>query len=380
MNVSARRKLLMLPGPTNVSDRVMQAMMRPMVNHRSPEFVEVVNGITEKGRYLFQTKQNVVTISSSGTGGIEAVADALVRPGDGVVVPVFGEFSQRLAEAVEIAGGKVARVTAEQGRIPKLEEIQDAISKTKNLKAVYTVHNETSTGCAIPYIRELAKAAHEKDAFLVVDGVSSIGGYSVPLDAWGVDMCITGSQKCIAAPPGLVLIAFNNRVAEFVKKTPPITRYFDLQKCMEFLERGYTPFTPAESLFYALDEALAVLLEETLEKRVARHVRCASELYEAVEAMGLETFADRACRSNTIITVKCPKGVDDDRFKDTMSEDHDVAITGGLGPLKGKILRIGSMGNVTSADVRTTVDAMTKTFAKLGHPVREPASATVRER
>lgn len=380
MNQSPRKKLLMLPGPTNVSDRVMQAMMKPMVNHRSPEFVEVVKGITEKGRYLFQTKENVVTISSSGTGGIEAVASALVRRGDSVVVPVFGEFSQRLAEAVEIAGGSVVKVASEQGRIPPLEDIQEAVARTKNLKAVYTVHNETSTGCAIPYIRELAKTAHERGAFLVVDGVSSVGGYSVPVDSWGVDMCITGSQKCIAAPPGLVLIAFNKRVADFVKETQPITRYFDLQKCLEFLEQGYTPFTPAESLFYALDEALAVLVEETLEKRVARHVRCASELYDAVESMGLETFADRACRSNTIITVKCPKGVDDERLRDVMSDDYDVAISGGLGPQKGKILRIGSMGNVTSADIQRTVDAMTKSFSKLGHPVKEPTNVTVRGR
>ena len=133
---------------------------------------------------------------------------------------------------------------------------EEAIRRTDNLKAVYTVHNETSTGCAIPYIQELAQAAHEKEAFMVVDGVSSIGGYSVPVDAWGVDMCVTASQKCIAAPPGMVLIALNHDVAEFVRKTPPTVRYFDLGKHLDFLEHGYTPFTPAVSLYYALDEAL----------------------------------------------------------------------------------------------------------------------------
>jgi aspartate aminotransferase-like enzyme len=367
--VYPKKKLLMIPGPTNVSDRVMAAMLKPMINHRSPEFTTLVESITEKGRYLFQTKEHIVTITASGTGGVEAVAFALVRPGDNVVVPVYGEFGQRLAEAIELAGARVVKVFAEPGNVPRLEEVKEAIRRTDNLKAVYTVHNETSTGCAIPYIQELAKAAHEKGAFMVVDGVSSIGGYSVPVDAWGVDMCVTATQKCVAAPPGVVIISLNQRVAEFIKKTPPTVRYFDLGKQLDFLEHGYTPFTPAVSLYYALDEALAALMEETLEKRVERHVRCANQLYSAIESMGLECFADRSCRSNTVITVKCPKGVDDDEFRDIMSDEHDVVITGGLGPLKGKILRLGSMGNVTEADIQKTVDAMAKTFSKLGYPL-----------
>lgn len=367
--VHPKKRLLMIPGPTNVSDRVMAAMLKPMVNHRSPEFTALLEGITEKSKYLFQTKEHIVTITASGTGGVEAVAFALVRPGDNVVVPVYGEFGQRLAEAIELAGGNVVKVFAEPGNVPRLDEVKEAIRRTDNLKAVYTVHNETSTGCAIPYIQELAKAAHEKGAFMVVDGVSSIGGYSVPVDAWGVDMCVTASQKCIAAPPGVVIISLNQRVAEFLKKTAPTVRYFDLGKHLDFLEHGYTPFTPAVSLYYALDEALAALMEETLEKRVARHVMCANQLYSAIESMGLECFADRGCRSNTVITVKCPKGVDDEKFRDIMSNEHDVVITGGFGPLKGKILRLGSMGNVTEADIQRTVDAMAKTFSKLGHPL-----------
>jgi aspartate aminotransferase-like enzyme len=361
------KKLLMIPGPTNVSDRVMKAMLKPMINHRSTEFTALLESITEKSRYLFQTKEHIVTITASGTGGVEAIAFGLVRPGDNVVVPVYGEFGQRLAEAIELAGGNVVKVFAEPGNVPRLEEVREAIRRTDNLKAVYTVHNETSTGCAIPYIQELAKAAHEKDAFMVVDGVSSIGGYSVPVDAWGVDMCVTASQKCIAAPPGMVIISLNGKVADFLKKTPPTVRYFDLGKHLDFLEHGYTPFTPAVSLYYALEEALAELMEETLEKRVARHARCASQLYSAIGSIGLEGFADEGCRSNTVIAVKVPKGVDDEEFRTVLSDEQDVVINGGFGPLKGKILRIGSMGNVTSGDIQTTVDAMAKAFSKLGY-------------
>jgi aspartate aminotransferase-like enzyme len=376
------KKLLMVPGPTNVSDRVMNAMLKPMINHRSNEFTALVESITEKSRYLFQTGGHIVTITASGTGGVEAVAFALVRPGDNVVVPVYGEFGQRLAEAIELAGGNVVKVFAEPGNVPRLDEVREAIRRTDDLKAVYTVHNETSTGCAIPYIQELARAAHEKGAFMVVDGVSSIGGYSVPVDAWGVDMCVTASQKCIAAPPGMVIISLNDRVAEFLKKTPPTVRYFDLGKHLDFLEHGYTPFTPAVSLYYALEEALAALMEETLEKRVARHARCASQLYSAVESMGLECFADNGCRSNTVIAVNYPKGINDEKFRAIMSEDQGVVITGGFGPLKGKILRVGSMGDVTSAHIQRTVDAMAKTFSKLGYPVdpKRVADVAVRGR
>ena len=363
------KKLLMIPGPTNVSDRVMNAMLRPMINHRSSEFTAVVESITEKSKYLFQTKEHIVTITASGTGGVEAISFALVRPGDNVVVPVYGEFGQRLAEAIELAGGNVVKVFAEPGNVPRLDEVKEAIRRTDNLKAVYTVHNETSTGCAIPYIQELAKATHEKGAFMVVDGVSSIGGYSVPVDEWGVDMCVTASQKCIAAPPGMVVISLNSRVADFLKKTPPTVRYFDLGKHLDFLEHGYTPFTPAVSLYYALEEALAALKEETLEKRVARHAKCAAQLYSAVESMGLECFADKSCRSNTVIAVKYPKGVNDEEFRAIMSDEHDVVITGGFGPLKGKIFRVGSMGEVTSAHIQKTVEAMAKTLSKLGYPV-----------
>jgi len=371
------KKLLMLPGPTNVSDRVMNAMLKPMINHRSAEFTALVESITDKSKNLFQTKEHIVTITASGTGGVEAVAFALVRPGDNVVVPVYGEFGQRLAEAVELAGGNVVKVFAEPGNVPRLDEVKEAIRRTDNLKAVYTVHNETSTGCTIPYIHELANAAHEKDAFMVVDGVSSIGGYSVPVDAWGVDMCVTASQKCIAAPPGMVIISLNSKVAAFLRKTPPTVRYFDLGKHLDFLEHGYTPFTPAVSLYYALEEALAALEQETLERRVQRHTDCANQLYSAMESMGLQCFADPACRSNTVLAVNYPEGIDDERFKEILSEEHGVVITGGFARLKGKIFRIGSMGNVTSADVETTVDAMAKTFSQLGYPVDQKRVAGV---
>jgi aspartate aminotransferase-like enzyme len=194
-----------------------------------------------------------------------------------------------------------------------------------------------------------------------------MGGYSIPVDEWGVDMCVTASQKCLAAPPGLVLISLNSKVTDFLKKTPPTVRYFDLGKHLDFLEHGYTPFTPAVSLYYALEEALAALQQETLERRVQRHTDCADRIYSAMESMGLECFAQSTCRSKTVIAVNYPEGIDDEQFRETLEQEHDVVITGGFARLKGKIFRVGSMGNVTSANVDTMVEAMGKTFSKMGY-------------
>jgi aspartate aminotransferase-like enzyme len=378
--VRPKKKLLMIPGPTNVSERVMKAMLKPIINHRSKDFTDLLESITAKGRYLFQTKENVVTMTASGTGGVEAVAFALVRPGDSVVVPVYGEFGQRLAEAIELAGGNAVKVSSEPGDVPRLEDIKEAIRRTERLKAVYLVHNETSTGCAAPYVQELAKAAHERDAYFVVDAVSSLGGYAIPVDDWGVDMCVTASQKCIAAPPGLVLISLNDRVASFLKKTPPTVRYFDIGKALDFLDHGYTPFTPAVPLYYALEEALAELMEETLEKRVARHISCANRFYSTMGSMGLGGFANTACRSNTVIAVNYPNGVDDERFRAIMNDEHGIEVAGGFALLKGKIFRIGSMGGVTIAQVDVTLDAVAKTLSSLGYAGADPKGRVRRQK
>jgi aspartate aminotransferase-like enzyme len=364
-----RNKLLMLPGPTNVPDRVSHAMIKAMVNHRSETFTKILKDVTEKSRVLFQTATDPIVLTASGTGGVEAAVWNIVRPGDKVVIPVCGEFGTRLAEAIELAGGEVVRVTAEPGSVPSLEAVEEAIRKTANLKAVYVVHNETSTGTAIPYVEELAKAASAAGAFYVVDAVSSLGGYSIPVDKWGVDICVTGSQKCLAAPPGLSLLSISKKAAEFVKKDPPKVRYFDLARHLDFLAHGETPFTPAVSLYYALDEALNWLIEEGLDNRVARHALHASTLYSLLPAMELKGLAQEKVRSNTVVAAYYPPGVDDKVFRKKLSEEHDLVIGAGVGNLKGKTFRIGSMGDISSAHVNKTASAMALTFHKMGHRV-----------
>jgi aspartate aminotransferase-like enzyme len=356
----------MLPGPTNVSDRVMRAMLRPVINHRGEAFNHLFMDMEQKSKHLFQTEAEVVILSSSGTGGVEAAVWNIIRPGDVAVVPVFGEFSDRLAETVELAGGRAVRVQSEFGTTPSLKQLQEATSSQEKLRALFLVHNETSTGVAIQYVEQAAKIAREQGAFVVVDAISSLGGYSIPVDKWGIDVCITASQKCLAAPPGLALVSVSRRVKDFAEKSPPKTRYFDLARYIEYGSRAETPFTPALPIFYALDEALTELLEEGLANRVKRHEKSAKALYDGVEELGLKPFAREEVRSRTVVATLYPEGVDDKLFRKTMSAKYGVLVAGGFGTMKTKLFRVGCMGLVSESHVQTTLDAIKGTLKAMG--------------
>ena len=363
-----KQKLIMLPGPTNVSERVMKAMLGPIINHRGDSFREMYKGVLAKARHLFQTEGEVVVLSSSGTGGVEAAVWNLVRPGDVAVVPVFGEFSTRLAETVEMAGGRAVRVRSEFGKVPPLEELMADMDAEGSFKALFLVHNETSTGVAAPYVEEASRLARDHGAFAVIDAISSLGGYSIPVDRWGVDVCITGSQKCIAAPPGLALLSVSGRVVEFVKKSPPKTRYFELPRYLEYGAKGETPFTPALPLYYALDEALKELLEEGLAGRVERHDRMSEMLYTGLAGLGLGPVAEKAVRSKTVVASYYPQGVEDAKFRKALSQDRGVVIAGGFGPFAGKVFRVGCMGQINETYVGATLKAIGETLGSFRSP------------
>ena len=355
--MESKQKLIMLPGPTNVSERVMKAMLGPVINHRGDSFRELHKGLLEKTRHLFQTQGDVVVLSSSGTGGVEAAVWNMVRPGDTSVVLVFGEFSARLAEVVELAGGHAVIVKSEPGKVPPIEEVKAALERSK-AKSLFVVHNETSTGVAVPYLKEVTALAKQHGAFSVIDAISSLGGYAIPVDDWGVDVCITGSQKCVAAPPGLAMLSVSKKAVEFMKSSPPRTRYFDLSRYLEYGTRGETPFTPALPLFYALDEALRELLEEGLAKRVERHDRMSAMLYDGLAAQGVKPVAEKDVRSKTVVASYYPPGVDDAKFRKGLAHDKGIVIAGGFGPFAGKVFRVGCMGQINEEFVKRTLAAI----------------------
>jgi len=361
-----RGRLIMVPGPTNVPDRVMRAMIKPMISHRSPAFRRLFESLTENMRYLFQTQGDVYALTSSGTGGVECIISNTVNPGDKVVIPVFGLFSERMKEAVIRRGGRPIEIPFEWGEAPSAERIKEAVEAEDEIKAIMIVYNETSTGVTVRDLPEIGKIAEENNLLLVVDAVSILGGDELPVDRWGVDICVTASQKCLACPPGLALFSVSEKAWEVIEETRrPF--YFDIAMMRSFSRRSETPFTPAIPLFYALDEALRIIREEGLERRFRRHRICSEAFYDAIEAMGLKPLPEEAVRSRTVITFRRPVGIDGAAVRRVMDEEYGVVIAGGAGKLRDETLRIGCMGIISEAETLLTVNALENALLDLGY-------------
>ena len=366
----SQKKFMMIPGPTNVADRVMTAMQKPMISHRSPEFRALYESIAGNLRYLFQTEGDIFVLTVSGTGGIEAAVGNSVTPGDRILVPVFGLFSERMKEAIVRRGGKPVELSLGWGTAPTADQVREVVEQESDLKAIAVVYNETSTGATVRDLPEIGEIARENNLLFIVDAVSILGGDELPVDEWSVDLCVTASQKCVACPPGLALVSVSEKAWNAIEETNrPF--YFDMVKMRSFSERSETPFTPAVPLFFALDEALRMIREEGLDSRFRRHKMCSDAFYDAIEALGLEAFPDEKVRSNTVIAFNKPEGLDNAEVRRIMSEEYNVVIAGGAGKLKEAIFRIGCMGIVSEAETLLTMNALESALADLGYPVEK---------
>jgi aspartate aminotransferase-like enzyme len=363
------RNLLMIPGPTNVPNRIMAAMQRPMINHRGPEFRQLYRSLYEGMQYAFQTKNHVFALTCSGTGGVECAVSNTISLGDKVVIPVNGGFSQRFKEKIETFGGVPIEIPVEWGKAATPDQIREAVEREKNVKAIAVVYNETSTGVKMHGLDEVGRIAEKHNALLIVDAVSVLCGDDLPVDKWKVDLCVVSTQKCLACPPGLALVSVSEKAWQVIQAGKHTSYYFSLLKCKEFHEKEETPFTPSIPLYYALDEALKMLKEEGLENRIKRHKKCAGAFYNAFRKMGLQLFADENFLSNTVIAVKIPQGIADKDWRDILREKYGVVVAGGMGKTKGTIIRIGSMGIVSEAEVNITIDAIGRSLNDLGHKV-----------
>ena len=367
MTTYPQKKLIMLPGPVDVPEKTLTALLKPVISHRGEEFRELYSHIEEMAKKVFQTNSKIFVLTASGTGGVEAAVLNLVRPGDKIVVPIFGEFGHRLAKQIERAGGNVITVEAPMGTAPDIEKIKEAFEFNEDIKALFTVYNDTSPGTTYRFLKEVAAIAKDKGAFVVVDAISILGGDELPQDNWAIDVVIAGSQKCIAMPPGLVLVSASERVLEYVRNNPPITTYFDFAKQEDFLvKKNETPFTPAIPLFYALEVALEEVLKEGLEERIRKHRVAAKAFYRALSYVGLEPFVEEKFRSKVVITAKYREGMDDKKFREVLNKKFDVVIGGGFGELKGKIFRIGNMGDIRVAKIFRTLSAIGNAMNLMG--------------
>ncbi len=359
----------MIPGPTNIPEQVMQAMMQPIINHRGSEFHTLYRKIQADAQKVFETKNEIVVISGSGTAGVDAAVGSILQSGDSVVIPAFGEFSGRFGDSARYVGANVQAPEGVLGDVPPLESVEKAMKEAGKPKALCIVFNETSTGITWRRLKELKEIASRHDALFVVDAISVLGGERLPVDELGVDICIAGSQKCLAAPPGVVILSFSDEAKKAMSGIKPRNQYFDIPKHFKFAEHAETPATPAVPLFFALSAALDLVLEEGLEKRIRRHSACANAFYSAFESMGLKAFAKQEFRSNTVVGINYPNGIEDKAFRTLLEEKFGVVVAGGFGKLKGSMFRVGSMGMIDQALVSTTANAIAQALSTLGFKV-----------
>ena len=356
----------MLPGPTNVPARVTNAMLRPMINHRGQEFREMHARIIQNAKYVFGTKNDLFVLSNSGTGGVESAVRNICSSGSKIIVPVNGEFSKRFLEAVNLLGGQGIEIPVELGNAVTVSQVEDVLKKNSPAAAVAVIYNETATGVTTPNLKQIGELCRKHNTLFLVDAISIQGGVELPVDEWGIDICVTGSQKCLMTPPGLALISVSPKAWEVIRKTPR-SYYFDLQLCKQFMENNETPYTPAVTLFYALDEALQMIMEEGLEARFKRHATCANAMYAAAEAMGLQPFARKEVRSKTVVAIKYPNGIEDKKFRGTLDSEYRIAVAGGMGKTKGQIFRVGIMGSVSEFEIMATTTAIESVLSNQGY-------------
>ena len=359
--------LLMMPGPVPVAPRVLRAMSKPMINHRSAEFAEIYTDCREILSNVFQTDNDIFLLSGSGTAGMEAAVGSLVGNGDKVIAIENGKFGERFKDIAALYADVVPAVF-EWGLPIDLEVIKEKLEE--GAKAITLVHNETSTGILNP-AAEIGKLARKHDALFIMDGVTSIGGDDVRVDEWGVDIAVVGSQKCLAAPPGLSIVSVSEKALEAMKGITKRPYYNDLlaYKKSGDKPRPETPYTPAIPLFYALQEALHIVKEEGMDARIKRHRILSEAVRAAIAELNIEMFPqlnEYSHYSNTVSAMKAPAGIDSEDIKNDMKK-QGVIIAGGQERLKSKIFRIGCMGNVTARDVLSTIQQLEIVLNKRGY-------------
>ena len=355
--------LLMIPGPTRVSPRVLKAMSDNIVNHRSAVFGEILTETTEMMSEVFQTDNQSYILTGSGTAAMEAALGNIIEKDDKVLTIVGGKFGERFMQITETHRGQPVKLEVEWGHAVDPKDVEYILEEDEDIKAVTIVHNETSTGVTNP-IDKVGKIVKDYDALYVVDTVSSLGGDDVFVDGYNIDICVTGSQKCLAAPPGMSAITLNDDAWKVVDNTETYNYYLDMKRYRKSgsAKPPETPYTPSVSLMYAMREALIAVMEEGLESRIERHQLAALATRNGIKAMGLELFAQLEVSSNTVTAIKIPEGVTDKELRGTMRNKYQIELAGGQDHLKGNVFRIGHMGNITHREIISTISALEMTL------------------
>jgi aspartate aminotransferase-like enzyme len=357
---------LRVPGPTPCPPEVLKAMARQMVNHRGPEFHQMLGEVTADLKKVFQTRNDLLLLTGSGTGGLEAAVTNMLSPGDKVLSVSIGVFGDRFANIAKTFGADVIPLKVEWGKAAEPDAIKKAIQANPGIKAVMVTHNETSTGVTND-LQAISKVAKDAGKLFIIDAISSLGSINLPVDAWRCDVVITASQKGWMVPPGMAMVSVSPEAwqAHAAAKMPHF--YWDFTRAKtNFDEKKENPWTPAISIVFAFSVALKIMLKEGIENIFERHARIGKMTREGIKKLGLPLFAEETHASNTVTAVGIPPGLDGKKLRQVLREEYKVVLAGGQQTLDGKIFRIGHLGMVNEKDIKEILASIEKVLPLAG--------------
>jgi len=360
------KKYLFSPGPTMLPPQVLLKMAEPIMHHREPEFEKIFAEIREGLKYLFQTKNEVLVFTSSGTGAMEGAVSNLLSKRDKAVVVRGGKFGERWGEICRAYGIESIPIDVQWGKAVDPKKIQQILESNPSIRAVYTQASETSTGVKHP-IREIAEIVRKfEDTVIVVDAITGIGVFNIPMDAWGLDVVVSGSQKALMLPPGLAFAALSDKAWRLVERSDLPKYYFDFKNELRSAQKNQNSFTPAISLFVGLRESLSLIRKEGLEAVFRRHEKLAEAARAAVKALGLELYAPDS-PSDAVTAVKVPEGIQGGKLKTLFFEKFGITVAGGQDQAKGKIIRIAHLGYYEKLDMIMVISALEMLLKEMGY-------------
>ena len=364
-----RKRYLLAPGPTPVPPEILLAMARPIIHHRAPEFAEIFGQVRENLKWLFQTRQDVMTLVSSGSGGMESAVANFLSPGDKALVINGGKFGERWVKLCQVYGAKVEEMKVEWGTAVDPQAVAQALKKDPSIKAVYVQASESSTGVAHD-VKALGGIIQPlAGTILVVDAVSAMGVFDLQTDVWGLDVVVTGSQKALMLPPGLAFVSVSEKAWSLAEKAKNVKFYFDLKKEKDSQAKNQTAYTAAVSLIVGLNEVLTQLKTEGLQNIFARHKQLAHAMRQGMLGAGL-TLYPKQSPSDALTAVNAPEGVDGQAIYKTLREKYGITAAGGQDHLKGKVFRLAHMGYSDLFDVIIAVSAVEMVVKGLGFPIK----------
>jgi aspartate aminotransferase-like enzyme len=363
------KRYVFAPGPTPVPPEVLLAMAQPIIHHRAPEFASIFGEVREDLKWLFQTRNDVLMLASSGTGGMEGSVSNFLSPGDKALVINGGKFGERWGKIGKTFGVQVIEIKVEWGQSVDPQAVADALKTDPTIKAVYMQASETSTGVAhdAKAIAEIVKGYEE--TILVVDAITALGVIDIKTDEWGLDVVITGSQKALMLPPGMAFVSVSEKAWKLADKAKNASFYFNFKKEREAQTKNQTAYTPAVSMVFGLKEVLRMLKAEGLEAVFARQARMAQATREGLKAAGL-TIYPKGTPSDALTAVNAPDGVDGQAIYKNLRVQYGITAAGGQDQLKGKIFRLSHMGYIDTFDVIMAIAAVEMVLKGLGHPVK----------